>query len=103
MKKQLLKLGVAMILIASATSLQAQCLTAEAGQYPEENFLPECIGTAESIVTDGYAGEYSVVGLTGGVTYTFSSSIATDYITIGNEDGTTAFVFGMGSVVYAPT
>jgi len=63
-------------------------------QWPTATFVPTCSGAAEVILTDGWAGEYSRVTVTSGVDYTFTSSVATDFITIGNAAGTTAIVYG---------
>ncbi|MEC4003791.1 GEVED domain-containing protein [Flavobacterium sp. SUN052] len=81
----------------------AGCLTAPNGQYPFTTFTPACIGTTQDITPFGYAGEYSKVNVTSGVDYTFSSSIATDVITIGDENGTIAYTYGTGSVVWTST
>lgn len=62
----------------------SQCTgTCYASPYPAGTFLPSsCIGTVQNITTSGYAGEYSHVWVTQGLSYTFSSSNAADYITI---------------------
>src|SRR5690606_33727757 len=70
------------------------------GQYPPNTFEPNCTGSLETISNAAYTGEYSLVQLTGGTEYTFSSSITTDFITIGNEDGTVALASGTGSVTW---
>lgn len=105
MKKNLLKIGLGLLLCFSA-SVKAQCLTANYGAYPEDlDFTNEiCDGvTAEVIVDDAYTGEYSTVNVSLGQTYTFSSSINTDYITIGNQDGGVSYSSGVGSVVWEAT
>jgi len=71
------------------------CLNDPNGQYPEATFTPACTGTVETINNLCYAGEYSNVNLTTGVEYTFSSSIATDRITIGNADGSVVLAYGV--------
>ena len=68
----------------SGYRVQAQCLTASYGQYPGTTFTPSCTGSPETISTACWAGEYSVVSVTSGVNYTFSSSVGSDYITISN-------------------
>ncbi|MBF6607650.1 MAG: T9SS type A sorting domain-containing protein [Flavobacterium sp.] len=71
------------------------CLASPNGQWPggTTGYTPaECDGVAvNQITTAGFAGEYSLVNVTAGQTYTFSSSIATDFITVSNADGTTSF------------
>jgi hypothetical protein len=73
--------------------------------YPAATYTPTtCDGsTVNTVATDSYAGEYSNINVFSTNTYTFASSIATDYITIASEDGTTALAAGTGSVTYAPT
>lgn len=81
-----------------ANPLAGSCISSPYGQYPSSTFVPSCTGAEESITTLGYAGEYSVVTLTAGFTYTFSSSINTDIITIGAP--LTPVATGIGSVTY---
>jgi hypothetical protein len=84
----------------------AGCLNAENfGQWPTATYTPAtCNGIAvNTIVTNGYAAEYSKVNVTSGETYTFMSSVASDVITIGSEDGTTAYTYGTNPVVWVST
>ena len=87
----------------SFTTKAPGCLNASYGLYPSTTYTPACVGTVENITTTGYAGEYSNVSLTNGVSYTFSSSNATDYITISNSAGTTVLTFGTTPVVWTST
>ena len=103
MKKQLLYLGAIAAFFMGTLHVQSQCLESVEGQYPDATLTPECVGAPENLVNDGYASEYSKVQLTAGVAYEFSSSVATDYVTIGNADGTTALAFGVSPVSYTPT
>ena len=75
----------------------AQCLEADNGQWPFGTIsATACDGITSTVATEvGYASEYSLVELVAGETYTFKSSVATDYITIGSEDGTSAIAFGV--------
>ena len=70
------------------------CTTAPYGLYPTAAFTPSCTGSNESIVTDAWAGEYSNVNVLASKQYIFTSSVATDYITITNTDGTTVLASG---------
>ncbi len=80
----------------SFTTLSAgACNTAFYGLYPETTFSPSCTGTAELIANDTWAGEYTNVNILANRSYTFSSSVATDYITITNAAGTTIFASGL--------
>lgn len=83
------------------------CLTAPNGQYPggEEGYTPDtCDGvTVNEVVADAYAGEYSLVNVIAGQTYTFESSVATDFITIGSADGLTAEEYGVTPLTWVAT
>ncbi|MDR2204582.1 MAG: GEVED domain-containing protein [Flavobacteriaceae bacterium] len=79
------------------------CLTDPYGEYPHSVFTPQCIGAPETIVADAWAGEYSTVAVTAGTEYIFSSSVATDFITIGDDTGTTVLASGTGSVTWTAT
>ncbi|HRZ31045.1 MAG TPA: choice-of-anchor J domain-containing protein, partial [Flavobacterium sp.] len=72
------------------------CLSAPNGQWPTDVFTPTtCDGLTANVVTaNGYAGEYSVVNVTSGETYIFSSG-TTDFITLSSDEGTTATAFGI--------
>lgn len=76
------------------------CLDAPNGQWGE--YTPYCLGIPETVAPLSLTGEYSLVHLTAGVEYTFSSSVETDFITISNEDGTLVFVYGYSPLVYTP-
>ncbi|MFV0305946.1 MAG: T9SS type A sorting domain-containing protein [Moheibacter sp.] len=78
------------------------CLEAE-GQWPTETFEPPCYGAPALITEVGWAGEYSVVSVVEGMEYIFSSSVTTDFITIGNTDGTEVLTVGTGSVTWIST
>lgn len=73
------------------------CLEAPNGQGPVAVVVPACNTTIESVAPAGYAGQYSMVQVTANTQYTFYSSIDTDMITIGNEDGTTVLGYGFGT------
>ncbi|MBE0639496.1 MAG: carboxypeptidase regulatory-like domain-containing protein [Bacteroidales bacterium] len=71
------------------------CLDAPNGLYPSSIFTNSvCDGTFQTVTTAAWTGEYSMVNVTDGNTYVFSSSVATDYITIGNESGIEAITSG---------
>lgn len=85
-------------------NVDAQCLTDDFGQYPGP-YLPQvCDGVTENVIAeDCWTGEYSLVGLLAGTTYTFSSSTPSDLVTISDEMGSAAVAFGFTSVSYTPT
>jgi hypothetical protein len=77
------------------------CLNAPNGQYPSGTFTPAvCDGTPEVIISDAYTGEYSIIAVTMGNVYEFSSSEPTDYITIANTALTEAFAVGTTPVTW---
>lgn len=100
------KLQLLMILPLSLITIcaNAQCLTDTYGQYPGA-YLPQvCDGVTENIIAeDCWTGEYSLVGLLAGTSYTFSSSLTSDLVTISDEMGSIAVAFGFSSVSYTPT
>lgn len=79
---------------------QEGCLDSPNGLNPSQLFVPTCSGYFESVLISGQSGQYSNVQLTAGNTYIFSSSVDTDFITIGNEDGTIVLASGTGPVTY---
>ena len=81
----------------------AQCTNFPYGLYPSSTFVPVCNGSNQTITTIGWAGEYSNVDVISGTTYTFSSSVSSDVITITNSAGTTALTTGVGSKVWTAT
>ena len=72
--------------------------------YPADTYsVGTCDGTTVNIIAiDSWAGEYSNINVFSSNTYTFSSSVATDYITVASDDGSTALAAGTGSVTYTP-
>ncbi len=76
------------------------CTIAVNGQYPDATFTPTCFGNNEVIVTDAYAGEYSRINISANTQYTFSSSIASDYITITNYDASVTYIAGNTPLVW---
>lgn len=97
MKKLLLLLLLLVPLFA-----KTQCTTASYGQYPGTTYTPSCGVGFETITTCGYRGEYSVVSVVNGNTYTFQSSISTDYITIA-DGSNNPLVYGTGSQTWTST
>lgn len=75
------------------------------GPYPFDTYTPTtCDGTTVNLVADdSWAGEYSNVEMFSSNTYTISSSVGTDQVTITSEDGTTALAVGTGSLIFTPT
>lgn len=74
------------------------CVNAPYGLKPASTFIPSCTGSNQVIISNAFAGEYSQVEVIQGVTYTFSSSLNTDFITISNQDASTVLATGLGTV-----
>lgn len=79
------------------------CLTG--GLWPSATFTPAtCDGVTEQTITaGGWAGEYSNVTVEAGTSYTFLSSVPTDFITIGDSAGETALAFGTTPLTWEAT
>ncbi|WP_116788745.1 fibronectin type III domain-containing protein [Flavobacterium psychrotrophum] len=77
------------------------CNSASYGVYPDTAFTPSCTGANETIVTNAYAGELSYVNVTAGRQYVFSTSVATDFITITNAAGNIVYASGTGPVTWS--
>lgn len=98
--------AIALVAITFFPALtHAQCLTATQGLYPAATFTPaNCDGVeTNTITTLAYASEYSNVNVTLGQTYTFSSSVATDFVTISADEGVTAAASGLGPLTWVST
>ncbi|RZK11313.1 MAG: T9SS type A sorting domain-containing protein, partial [Flavobacterium sp.] len=79
------------------------CNGAIYGLYPETTFTPTCSASSEQIVPNAWAGEYSNVNVNSNHQYTFSSSVATDFITITNASGTSVLASGTSPLVWNST
>lgn len=77
------------------------CNGAINGLYPDPTYTPSCSGSAEQIVSDARAGEYLNVNVLINKQYTFSSSVATDFLTITNATGTTVLASGLTPLNWA--
>lgn len=86
----------------SFTTVPSPGFCLNGGLYPDATFTPGvCDGTTvNTVVADAWAGEFSNINVTAGQTYSFNSSVATDFITIGSEDGTTPIVYGTTPLVW---
>src|SRR5690606_19813012 len=84
----------------NSTEFDAGCLDAGYGQYPLDVFEPICMGIVQDVTPIGWAGEFSKVNVTQGTEYIFSSTVSSDFITIGNNDGNLVLATGLGSVTW---
>ena len=90
-------------LVANFTSTPPQPGCLSGTLWPSSTFTPSCTGSNETIRTDCYAGEYSLVSVTNGTSYTFSSSNSSDFITIANSAGTSVLAYGTSPVTWTAT
>lgn len=90
---------------AACNPVATGCLDANATmpQWPSTAFTPGCTGFPIVIASDTWTGEYSKVLVTAGTEYTFSSSVPTDLVTIGDKNGTMVHVFGTETVTWTAT
>jgi len=70
------------------------CNGAALGIWPTGTYTPACTGNPEIIANDSFAGEFTKVNVNANTSYTFMSSVTTDYITITNATGTTLLASG---------
>jgi alpha-tubulin suppressor-like RCC1 family protein len=76
------------------------CNGATYGIFPATTFTPTCTGNAEQITSTAWAGTYSNVNVLSNKQYTFTSSVATDFMTITNATGTTVLASGVTPLVW---
>jgi hypothetical protein len=88
-------------LLFSGTMLSAQCTNAPNGQWPGNTIDVTCGGSGWS---NGvcWTGEYTVINVEVGKTYTFSSSVGSDYLTITNA-ANAPLVWGTGPRTWTAT
>ena len=84
-------------------SAQTGCLEAVNGQQPFGQYTVYCNNQFQNITTVARAGTFSTVEIGAGRTYTFKSSIATDFLTLSDEAGTEIILSGTGTVTISPT
>jgi hypothetical protein len=78
--------------------LRAQCFGTE--QFPLSTVVPDATGASTTISTQSWAGDYVLVSLTAGGVYRFSSSVATDHITVSTALASGAVAFGTQPVLF---
>ncbi len=84
----------------TTTPIAVGCTDAIWPQFPNFTVTPSCTGTNETIVTNAYCSEYSVISILPNKQYTFTSGVNTDYITISNADGTVIRAGGTSPIVW---
>lgn len=78
----------------------SQCTTAVNGQYPSTTVPLNTNCVQLTVTSAAWTGEYSVLSGAGANTYTFSSSVATDFITITDDATNTAIAWGVSPLSY---
>jgi phosphoribosyl-AMP cyclohydrolase len=96
-----LKKILLILMLGFSISVNAQCTIAINGLFPAETFITTCTGTVQIITTQAYASEYSNVTIQPNKNYTFSSSVATDFVTITNATGTVVYASGTSPLVWS--
>lgn len=89
---------IALLLLLLPLGVRAQCFGTE--QFPANTTVPDAAGALTVISTLNFAGDYALVTLTAGHIYRFSSSVATDHITISTAVASGAVAFGTQPVLY---
>lgn len=77
------------------------CTGALYGQEPSTTFTPACSGSPEIISTSMWAGQYSNINILPNKTYTFTSSVATDFFTVRDELTSVAYASGTSPLVWS--
>ncbi|MGB3869870.1 MAG: hypothetical protein WA937_10460, partial [Flavobacteriales bacterium] len=70
-------------------------------QNPFSTITPTCTGDPQVLASSASTG-FSSVSLTGGVPYSFTSSLGTDQLTITNSSGATKYVWGTSPLTFTP-
>jgi hypothetical protein len=83
------------------TSSVTSCNQATFGLYPDNTFVPNCNNTDQLIDDFNGASQYANVAIQTNKQYTFSSSIATDFITIANAANTIVLASGTTPLVWS--
>ncbi len=76
----------------------AQCFGTE--QFPANTTVPDAAGALTVISPLNFAGDYALVTLTAGHIYRFSSSVATDHITVSTAVASGTVAFGTQPLLY---
>lgn len=95
-----------LLLFQGVNKSVAQCTYNYWGKYPTANFTnSDCSGALDQVIAaDCYQGEYSVVNVVSGQTYTFKSSVSTDLVTVSTGATTaTAVASGTGAATWVST
>jgi len=93
-------LFVSALLFSNANFVYSQCCTnASYGQYPTTTYLPIYNdGTVETITSNAYSDEYSLIQVQSGYSYTFSTNQTANnnskWASVTNADGTVCLVTG---------
>ena len=85
-----------------AVAPPAGCLTVnpDRPKYPYVAMTPTCTGEPQILAAFGRTGEYTEVNVTEGTTYTFTSSVGTDFVTIANADGSQILAAGNSGLTW---
>jgi len=93
-----LKILCWMLLSLLPAGAKSQCFGTE--QFPANTTVPDAVGALTVISPVSFAGDYALVTLTAGHSYRFSSSVATDHITVSTALASGAEAFGTQPLLY---
>ena len=89
------------LLLGVTTHVHAQCFGTF--QFPSTTIVADDTGVPTTISTCSFAGDHALVSLIAGRTYRFTSSIATDHITISDAVASGAIASGTQPVLFTAT
>ncbi|OYQ41983.1 fibronectin type III domain-containing protein [Flavobacterium aurantiibacter] len=82
------------------TPIPTNCSQAFYFQYPQETVVPTCNNTSQIVEEFAITGDFSVLTASANRQYTFSTTIATDFITISNANNTAVLASGTTPLVW---
>lgn len=82
------------------TPIPSNCSQAFYFQYPQETVVPTCNNTSQIVEEFAITGDFSVLSASANRQYTFTSTIATDFITISNANNTAVLASGNTPLIW---
>ncbi len=82
------------------TPIPTNCSQAFYFQYPQETVVPTCNNTSQIVEEFAITGDFSVLSASANRQYTFSTTIATDFITISNANNTAVLASGITPLIW---
>lgn len=88
------------MMLAFLQNISAQCTAAGEGQYPASTVALNTNCTPKVVTSSAWTDEYSRLSGAGANTYVFTSSVATDFLTVTDEATNTVIAFGVTPLSY---